>query len=124
MERIVAINDVYAFRENNCVSMTLTNNYRSDLLLFIRRCHKAILKFPSLQFYGDKLAAKADPKIVDVFLRWKILKNPNFPLLFHGIEGEDLRESDSPSFFNRIEASALVELISSNSFRFTKRSSE
>jgi len=30
----------------------------------------------------------------------KVLLNKNFPLIFHGVEGQDLREENNPSFFN------------------------
>jgi hypothetical protein len=30
----------------------------------------------------------------------KVLLNKSFPLIFHGVEGEDLREENSPSYFN------------------------
>ena len=36
-----------------------------------------------------------------------------FPLLFHGILGEDMREGNSPSWFNPLEVTAVVEHIRS-----------
>ncbi len=33
------------------------------------------------------------------------------PLFFHGIAGEDMREGDSPSFFNPHEAMAIAGLV-------------
>lgn len=45
-------------------------------------------------------------------ISWNELPNKNnFPCLFYGIEGEDMREGDSPSFFNQYEASTVSSLI-------------
>ena len=43
--------------------------------------------------------------------QWPSLPSPGFPLIFHGIEGEDLRESSSPSWFNPSEASQVLEYV-------------
>ncbi|KAI5587494.1 hypothetical protein BDE02_05G036400 [Populus trichocarpa] len=75
------------------------------------RCHAAILDLPSKLFYkGELLACKEDTSssissIVD------FLPNKEFPVLFFGIQGFDERERNNPSWFNRIEASKVVEVI-------------
>ncbi|KAJ8977568.1 hypothetical protein NQ317_005417 [Molorchus minor] len=40
--------------------------------------------------YGNELS--------NLFTEWEYLKMPNFPLIFHHVQGEDKRESDSPRF--------------------------
>lgn len=88
-------------RKYNCVD--LVENYRS---------HKAIIQFASKQFYGNTLKAMADPKLVTSLQNWSKLPNPKFPLLFYAVEGQDMRDADSPSFYNQYEISAVAELIS------------
>jgi helicase MOV-10 len=74
------------------------------------RSHPMLLEFTSNAFYGGKLVAKA--KKVEDLISWNELPNKNnFPCVFYGIEGEDMREGDSPSFFNQYEASTISTLI-------------
>lgn len=84
----------------------LTSNYRS---------HPALVSLPSRLFYGGALAAAADPAAVSAFCDWEGLApgararagaaaGGGLPLLFHGVEGEDQREGQSPSWFNAVEA--------------------
>lgn len=40
-----------------------------------------------------------------------LLPNKDFNVLFFGIQGFDEREGSNPSWFNRIEASKMVEII-------------
>ncbi|KAF8388088.1 hypothetical protein HHK36_026754 [Tetracentron sinense] len=75
------------------------------------RCHPAILDLPSKLFYkGELIACKEDngSSLCD----WVgLLPNKEFPVLFVGIQGCDEREGSNPSWFNRIEASKVVEFI-------------
>ncbi|GAV64228.1 AAA_11 domain-containing protein/AAA_12 domain-containing protein [Cephalotus follicularis] len=75
------------------------------------RCHPAILDLPSKLFYnGELLACKEDTSssfIADV----DFLPNKEFPVLFFGIQGCDEREGNNPSWFNRFEASKVVDII-------------
>ena len=64
------------------------------------RSHEAILSFPNEKFYRGDLQACAPRRVVDSFINKAILPNPRFPILFHGIVGQDDREATSPSFFN------------------------
>nr|XP_006811620.1 PREDICTED: LOW QUALITY PROTEIN: putative helicase Mov10l1-like [Saccoglossus kowalevskii] len=81
----------------------LVENYRS---------HPALLKLSSKIFYHDELIAQADEKKTDCLCQWESLTNKNsFPILFHGLKGEDLREGDSPSWFNPIEAVQVVKYL-------------
>ena len=104
MERISTIIEIYKECQDASTCVELLTNYRS---------HPKILEFPSKTFYKGLLKSAAPTKTIESLQKWKELKNPKFPVLFYGIEGEDLREGDSPSFFNRIEAIALVKMISS-----------
>ncbi|XP_015078984.1 probable RNA helicase SDE3 [Solanum pennellii] len=87
---------------------SLNENYATRLVRSYR-CHPAILKLPSEMFYGGEcmsIPCKEDDKTwVD------LLPNKEFPLLFIGIQGCDEREGNNPSWFNRIEASKVVEII-------------
>lgn len=87
-------------RKYNCVD--LVENYRS---------HKAIIHFASKQFYGSTLKAMADPKLVNTLQSWSKLPNQKHPVLYHAVEGQDMRDSDSPSFYNLYEVAAVTELI-------------
>lgn len=81
--------------------MKLVRNYR---------CHPAILELPSELFYqGELIACKEDEdlSIYDCIG----LPNKSFPVLFVGIQGCDEREGNNPSWFNRIEASKVVNII-------------
>ena len=64
------------------------------------RSHEKLLKLPSTLFYCDQLETAADELVVNSLLQWPSLKKKGFPLIFHGIIGQDLREENSPSFFN------------------------
>ncbi|KAJ6737461.1 DNA2/NAM7 HELICASE FAMILY [Salix viminalis] len=75
------------------------------------RCHAAILDLPSKLFYkGELLACKEDTSS-SISSTVDFLPNKEFPVLFFGIQGFDEREENNPSWFNRIEASKVVEVI-------------
>lgn len=77
----------------------LLKNYRS---------HPCILDLPNRMFYNSELIACADEsrnKMCD----WKDLANPKFPIIFHGVVGEEEREANCPSFFNAEEVSLVYE---------------
>ena len=69
----------------------LTKNYRS---------HACIIEIPSKLFYFDRLECCADPMRTNIFKGWEELPNPSFPVVFDGVMGEELREANSPSWFN------------------------
>ncbi|KAI6692557.1 hypothetical protein NL676_020267 [Syzygium grande] len=74
------------------------------------RCHPAILDLPSKLFYeGQLLACKENSS--SVISSSDLLPNKEFPVLFIGIQGCDEREGNNPSWFNRIEASKVVDFI-------------
>ncbi|XP_077977756.1 uncharacterized protein LOC144433319 [Glandiceps talaboti] len=83
----------------------LVDNYRS---------HPALLSLPSQLFYHDELVPKADPEQRECLCQWNELPNKEgFPILFHGIKGDDLREGNSPSWFNPVEAVQVMKYLKS-----------
>jgi len=42
---------------------------------------------------------------------WDKLPHPGFPVLFHSVIGEDMREERSPSFFNPQEVAIVVDYV-------------
>ncbi|XP_064632903.1 uncharacterized protein LOC135491148 [Lineus longissimus] len=80
----------------------LINNYRS---------HPALMTLPSQLFYHNELQMCADKQMRERLCHIDILPNPGFPLIFHGIRGEDLREGNSPSWFNPVEAVQVMRYL-------------
>lgn len=99
LERISEFDFYYNEDENYVVK--LVRNYR---------CHPEILRLPSTLFYDGALIACKDEtsSFADAV---NLLPNKEFPVLFLGIQGCDEREGNNPSWFNRIEASKVVEVI-------------
>ena len=66
----------------------LVHNYRS---------HPTILDLPNKAFYDGDLIAAAEVTRSHRFVDWEHLPTKQkFPIIFHGVEGEDMRESNSP----------------------------
>ncbi|XP_035677292.1 putative helicase MOV-10 [Branchiostoma floridae] len=83
----------------------LVRNYRS---------HPAILKEPNNMFYDGELEVYADPLVRESLCRWENLPEPakgKFPVIFHGVEGTDEREGNSPSFFNAREVATVLDYV-------------
>ncbi|XP_074725434.1 RNA helicase Mov10l1 isoform X2 [Strix uralensis] len=78
----------------------LVKNYRS---------HSALLALPSKLFYHKELEVCADPSAVTSLLHWGKLPRKGFPLIFHGIRGNETREGHSPSWFNPTEAVQVMQ---------------
>ncbi|KAK3042186.1 hypothetical protein RJ639_001306 [Escallonia herrerae] len=76
------------------------------------RCHPEILHLPSELFYqGELISCKKDDDRSSSMTSIDLLPNKDFPVLFIGIQGCDQREGSNPSWFNRIEASKVVEIL-------------
>ncbi|EJD54694.1 P-loop containing nucleoside triphosphate hydrolase protein [Auricularia subglabra TFB-10046 SS5] len=90
--------DAYAEMWRGVSWVKLLKNWRS---------HESILKFPNEAFYENELEACADPVVTRSLLRFHMLPKADFPVVFHGIVGKDEREAQSPSYFNRDEASLV-----------------
>ncbi|XP_041650472.1 RNA helicase Mov10l1 [Cheilinus undulatus] len=97
LERLMA-NPLYSRHNwgyNPNLVTKLTYNYRS---------HEALLTLPSKLFYQDELVVKASRAVVDALCQWNALPKKDFPLLFHGVRGTEMREGNNPSWFNPVEA--------------------
>lgn len=92
---------------NPCLVTRLIINYRSI---------PKLLKLPSDMFYDSSLRCQLneeDEEIRDMVVALHPLFNcsadKNYPgLVFHGIRGENVQAEESPSWFNRHEASTVV----------------
>lgn len=69
------------------------------------------MDFPSSQFYGGKLASRAEKTIVTKLLDWEGLSNHKFAVQFRQVAGEDIRDADSPSWYNPAEISEVCRLV-------------
>ena len=69
----------------------LLNNYRS---------HPIIIRYPSERFYDGELGACGDPLSINSCLKVGLLGRSKYPVIFSAVEGHDMREASSPSFFN------------------------
>ena len=87
--------DVHGNHYDKNMITKLVRNYRS---------HSTILALPSKLFYDGDLIAEADVTRSHRFVDWEHLPKRGFPIIFHGVEGEDMREANSPSWFNPDEA--------------------
>ncbi|KAG8954846.1 hypothetical protein FRC04_010329 [Tulasnella sp. 424] len=102
LDRLMAKEMYKAVENRGATYVKLIKNWRS---------HAAILEFPNQQFYDGELEACAHTSAADLCLGWDKLSNPMYPIIFHAIKGQDLRESSSPSWFNIEEASAVRDYV-------------
>lgn len=80
----------------------LVRNYRS---------HPALLTVPSDLFYNSSLVACANKAVSYSFADWLHLPSPGTPVVFHGVEGADMREGTSPSWFNPHEVNVVLDYV-------------
>ena len=80
----------------------LVQNYRS---------HPDILCVPNELFYNGELQPCADKLVRESLCQWEHLPCKGFPLIFHGVSGEDAQEANSPSFFNLQEISVVMDYV-------------
>lgn len=88
--------------------------YPEDLItMLVRnyRSHHAILKLPNEMFYDGALRCCSDFMISHSMSKWEHLPRIDFPVLFHAVQGENLREGHSPSWFNPQEVMLVVEYV-------------
>jgi helicase MOV-10 len=107
LERLMMSCDVYARKPmltpyDNRLITKLVRNYRS---------HPAIMFLPNRLFYDGVLQPHADKLIRESLCQWEHLLQKGFPIVFHGVEGEDMREARSPSFFNPMEVSMVIQYV-------------
>ncbi|NWW93425.1 SDE3 helicase, partial [Rhynochetos jubatus] len=79
-------------------------------LLWNYRSHEAILRIPNELFYDSELKAceSDDLDVRSLYCAWEELPKKGFPIILHGVCGEEQREAKSPSFFNTAEIEVLV----------------
>ncbi|XP_074706069.1 helicase MOV-10 isoform X1 [Strix aluco] len=77
------------------------------------RSHETILRIPNELFYDSELkACESDELDVrSLYCAWEELPKKGFPVIFHGVCGEEQREAKSPSFFNTAEIEVLVHYL-------------
>ncbi|XP_071960449.1 putative helicase MOV-10 [Antedon mediterranea] len=107
LERLMNSNPLYTRKEegehyNPKVLTKLLKNYRS---------HPSILELPNELFYDNELQANADKFMRETMCTWEELPKKNFPMIFHGVDGNDEREGNSPSFFNKSEAATVLDYV-------------
>ena len=108
IERLVTTASPYAIDYEAFPSTYGYNPVYITKLTDCYRCHPDILKIPNELFYNKELIAKADPTVSHSLLDWSELPNKKFPLIFHGVEGKQDREGNSPSWFNISEIEMVL----------------
>jgi len=86
--------------------------YNSKLVVRLLDCyrmHKDILKLPSRMFYENELRAEGPPH--DRLQNWNGLKARGLPIIFEGVRGKDMREGNSPSWFNNHEVEVVRDYV-------------
>lgn len=104
MERVMQL-EMYKFGDGGYdphFIVQLTDNFRS---------HHSILRYSNNQFYNSILNAKQTEQIANFAIGWKLLPNPNFPVVFHASWTKS--EMDGTSQFNNGDISFIRYYISS-----------
>ncbi|XP_065293674.1 putative helicase MOV-10 [Dermacentor albipictus] len=103
LERLIKLPSYQQNDEHNAHMVTkLLRNFRS---------HADILKVPNEMFYNSELKVFANEMITQSMLTWEGLPTKGVPLLFHGVCGKDMRECNSPSYFNPDEVRIVVDYV-------------
>ncbi|NWI78978.1 SDE3 helicase, partial [Dryoscopus gambensis] len=107
LERLMLHNPLYTRSSGGYDPQFITK------LLWNYRSHEAILRIPNELFYDNELkVCKSNGlDIQNLFCTWEELPKKGFPIIFHGVCGEDQREAKSPSFFNTAEIEVLVHYL-------------
>lgn len=61
-------------------------------------------------FYDGDLIDATGPEARSL-IGWEGLPNPKFPIIFHGVDGENEREGNSPSWFNQSEILQAMQYV-------------
>ncbi|XP_018494475.1 putative helicase MOV-10 [Galendromus occidentalis] len=105
LERIMETKP-YCRGENNAYNpMLLTKLVRNF------RSHAKIIAVPNMLFYDDELEACGDKDITHSLVMYEKLPAKGTPVIFHGVFGSELRESNNPSYFNPEEISVIVSYV-------------
>ncbi|KAI0293934.1 P-loop containing nucleoside triphosphate hydrolase protein [Russula brevipes] len=92
LERLMECDAYHGSYDGSTGVVKLLRNYRS---------HPTIIDFPSERFYDGELEAFGEPSSVNSCLELEPLVKDEYPVIFHAVEGQDMREASSPSFFTR-----------------------
>ena len=98
------------YQEKNTLSrfvfIRLLSNYRS---------HRQILAFSSSYFYGNSLRAMCEQEKANAFLTWEDMPvnraGEPFPCIVYRVDGSELLDIGSTSFYNNEEADKVVAVI-------------
>ncbi|TRZ12568.1 hypothetical protein HGM15179_014547 [Zosterops borbonicus] len=107
LERLMLHNPLYKKSSGGYDAQFITK------LLWNYRSHEAILRIPNELFYDNELKVchSNGLDIRNLYCTWEELPKKGFPIIFHGVCGEDQREAKSPSFFNTAEIEVLVHYL-------------
>ncbi|NXX14011.1 SDE3 helicase, partial [Podargus strigoides] len=107
LERLMLHNPLYQRSDGGYDPQFVTK------LLWNYRSHEAILRIPNELFYESELKAceSMELDVRSLYCAWEELPKKDFPIIFHGVCGEDRREAKSPSFFNTTEIEVLVQYL-------------
>ena len=75
------------------------------------RCHPDIIEQSNKLFYHNLLRSSVDKGVVNNLLDCRYLLQKRFPMIFHGVNGQDAREGSSPSWFNSDEIIVVVHYV-------------
>ncbi|KAN0127192.1 P-loop containing nucleoside triphosphate hydrolase protein [Lactarius tabidus] len=99
LERLMLISEIYGLntQDNNTI-VGLQRN---------RRSHGAIIAWPNRYLYEDIMRADASAEVSRALLQSDVLSKKEFPIVFHGIKGQERRTRQCPSYLNIPEASVV-----------------
>ncbi|KAG1686823.1 putative helicase mov-10-B.1 [Nymphon striatum] len=80
----------------------LLQNYRSN---------QHILQLPNELFYDNELKCCGNEVLINSLCDWPYLKRKGFPILFHSVIGQNVRENTSPSYFNVEEIDVVIDYV-------------
>jgi superfamily I DNA and/or RNA helicase len=102
MENPLYKRDLETRRYNPHLVTKLVRNYRA---------HPELLHFPSKHFYESELIPSAGKAETEDLAHLPFLPKKGIPLIFHGLRGDQRRDSDSPSWYNALEVVQVVEYV-------------
>ncbi|NWI87216.1 SDE3 helicase, partial [Pitta sordida] len=107
LERLMLHNPLYEKSSEGYNTQFVTK------LLWNYRSHETILRIPNELFYDGELKVSESNglDVRNLYCNWEELPKKGFPIIFHGVCGEDQREAKSPSFFNTAEIEVLVNYL-------------
>ncbi|XP_064457734.1 putative helicase MOV-10 [Ornithodoros turicata] len=105
LERLMEL-PVYQRHENGYYNPQLLTKLLKNF-----RSHKDVLHVPNQLFYESELQVFADEVVTESLSCWEKLPSRGCPLIFHGVQGRDLRESHNPSYYNPEEIKVVVDYV-------------